>query len=204
MRFLKMFGLTAMAAVAAMAFIGASSASATSTVLCKVNQLVCPAGEAYTGAVAALAVNPVLLTSTGNVECNHSVIEGNALGLGSPLVGHITNIAFTGNCHIGVTPCEIETVKKGTLLLLKTGPNAGVAESHNNEVLVNCGLVIHCTYGGLFSTPALGYNDVTGELATVHANQVAVGKIGGLLCPATALWDALYRINSPHKVYISE
>jgi hypothetical protein len=50
MRLIKMFGLAALAAVAAMAFVGATPASATfDTQLCKVNEgLLCPAGQAQT------------------------------------------------------------------------------------------------------------------------------------------------------------
>jgi hypothetical protein len=203
-RLIKMFGLAAIAAVAAMAFVAASSASATSTVLCKVNQLVCPAGEEYAGSVSALAESPVLLTDLGEVLCDHSVIAGTALGLATPLLGHITLIDFTGNCHIGVTGCTITTKKLGTLLLLKTGTNVGTAEAHNNEVLVNCAGVIHCVYGGLFTAEALGYNDTTEQLALIHAKKAAVKQLSGLLCPKEALWDALYTVTSPHKVYISE
>lgn len=213
-RLIKMFGLAALAAVAAMAFMGASSASATSTVLCKENVLNCPAAQQYTGHIEGLAVNPKLTTSLGTVECEHSVILGDALGLSGlhetggthvwlPQVTHIKekkDISFTGNCHVGATPCDIETQKTGLLLLLKTGVNVGTLESHDNEVLVNCGIVIHCVYGGLISTNALGSTATT--LGEVHAN-TTVQALSGLLCPAQATWNALYKIVLPHVLYIA-
>jgi hypothetical protein len=201
-----MFGLTTIAAVAAMAFVGASSASATNTALCTANELVCATGNVYTGHVEALSLSPVLLSSVGNVECEHSVILGNALGLANPLVIHLELIDFTGNCHLGITGCTVVTKALGLLLLLKTGHNVATKslESHGNNVLVNCAGVLHCVYGGLFSVTALGYNDATEELAIVHTEKVSLPKVSGLLCPEEGTWDALYKILLPHKIYIAE
>jgi hypothetical protein len=204
MGFTKVVGIVAVSAIAVMATVGVSSATATSTILCKVNQLVCPAADEYTGHFEMLATNPTLLSSVGDLVCERSTILGNALSLASPLVGHLELIDFTGNCHIGLTSCTITTKALGLVLLLKTGPNVGSLESHGNNVLLNCAGILHCVYGGLFSTTALGYNDATEELATVHTNEVSLPKVSGLLCPERGNWDALYKVLLPHKIYISE
>jgi hypothetical protein len=204
MRLIKMFGIAAIAAIAMMAAVGVSIATATSTVFCKVNQLVCPPGEEYTGHTEGLATNPVFLTSVGNVECEHSVILGNTLGLANPLTVHIELIDFTGKCHLGITNCSTATKTVGTILLLKVGTNEGITESHGNSWLINCPGILHCVYGGLFKFEALGYSDANEGLGTIHTNAVALPKISGLLCPEITRWDALYKIILPHKFYIAE
>jgi len=202
-----MLGIAAIAAVAAMAFLGASSASATSTTLCTTNVLVCPAGNQLPNNthVEGLAVNPELLSSLGTIKCNHSIILGKTTNgpLANPLVGSISLIDFTGNCNLGGTPCTVATTSLGTLLLLKTGVNHGTAQSHNNNVLVECGAFTHCVYGGLPTLLAHGFTDPS-TLATIEANAVELSRISGFLCPSTSKWDAKYSIVLPHKFYIAQ
>ncbi|HEU4682602.1 MAG TPA: hypothetical protein VFS51_12680, partial [Gemmatimonadales bacterium] len=133
MRSIKMLGLAAVAAVAAMAFVGVSSAMATNTALCtESGVLVCPAGKVYTGHIEGLAVNPVLLGTIfgiqGTISCEHSKILGNALGLGNPQVTHIESITFTGNCKTSLgASCTVKSTTLGLVNLLKTAPNLGTA-----------------------------------------------------------------------------
>src|SRR5512144_2251569 len=116
MKYIKMLGLAAVAAAALMAFVGASSASA--TVLCKTSVVgtggICPTGWGYSGEIHGVAEVPPVLTGTINIECEESTVQGNATeGTGSPTEtpnGAITTLTFTGNCN-----CEVVVVKNGTL-----------------------------------------------------------------------------------------
>jgi hypothetical protein len=208
-----MFGLAAIAAVAAMAFIGASSASATSTALCTSDAAaVCAAGNIYTGHIEGLAVEPELLSSLGDVSCLHSVILGNALGLGTGPNGkaqltHLELIDFTGHCEILVTKvaCTVTTITLGLADLLKTGVNTGTVTSLGNEVRVVCLGVINCTFGGEPTGTAVG--------ATLPLSSSSLGTITvlnaplkgtGPLCPEVGKWDAKYTITLPHELFITE
>lgn len=92
-KFIKILGL---AAIAAMALVGASSAMANGpTVLCKVHEEPCAAANIYTGHFEGLAKNPEVLSPIANIKCNHSVILGNALGLAAPQVTHLELVSIS-------------------------------------------------------------------------------------------------------------
>jgi hypothetical protein len=203
MRLIKMLGLSTIAALAAMAFVGASSASAGPTALCSIHVDPCPAGFQQVGHFEALAVDVLLLTQAGPILCTHSVLLGNALGLNIPLVIHVTYLDFL-NCNIAGNPCEVITLETGLALLLRTALNHGLLQLHNTRFLVNCfAPFIHCVYGGLPLALALGHNAALNELATIHTNGALWEPVGGMFCPPGDLkLDALYRINLPHPVYI--
>ena len=196
MKLIKMLGLSAVAAIAAMALLGAGSAMAsTSTSLCKVSTNPCPAASQYAAGtvVEGLATNPVLLGTffglTGTVECEHSVVSGKTnAALGTPLTGTITKITFTGNCHSTFGgSCTVSTVKTGTLDLLRTGANVGTATSLGNEIKVSCSGFpsIECTFGGSPQLAAVG--SPTKTLTATNATLVAVS---GSACPSNPRWDA--------------
>jgi hypothetical protein len=211
MKFIKMLGFSAVAAVAAMALLGAGSAMAnTSTSLCKVSTNPCPAASQYASGtlVEGLATNPVLLGTffglTGTVECEHSVVSGTTnAALGKPLTGTIKSIAFTGNCHSTFGgSCTVTTVKTGTLDLLRTGSNVGTATSLGNEIKVSCSGFpsIECTFGG---EPQLS---VAGSPAkTLTASGATLVAVKGSACPSNPRWDAKYTIIQPSgSVFINE
>jgi hypothetical protein len=208
-----MFGLTAIAAVVAMAFVGASSALANGeTVLCKENVTPCPAGKKVENEIIkALAedsvMHPLLLnTSSVDVLCLVSHIQGKVLVLANPQVAHLEALEWL-NCSTdgsaAHTNCTVTTITLGLLLLLRTGANVGTLESHGTEVLVEC-VGLHCVYGGLPSLPATGGTTLAGGTkGKVEANNVVLTKISGLFCPTTSEWRALYFITSPEHTYIS-
>lgn len=204
---MKTFGLAVICSAVTMAFIGASVASATSTVLCKENILVCPLGQKIEHAtVTGLSTNSLLLTNFANVKCTHSIISGTALLLASPLVGHISLIDFTG-CTESIfnSKCTVVTNNAGLLKLLKTGPNAGSLSAEGAEALVNCSTIgLHCVYGN----PVAAIN-VTGSIGTALATVSVNGLVlpirpGGTFCPEKSFWDATYTILTPDPVYIAE
>jgi hypothetical protein len=207
-----MFGLAAIAAISAMAFLGVSSASATDTVLCTVDTEEPCTNNPYTGHIEGLAVNPELLSNLANVTCGHSIILGNALGLGSGPNGksqltHLELIDFTGNCHTTfpeVVSCTVTTIALGLVDLLKTAPNLGLVTSLNNKVRVTCGFLINCTFGGEPTGHALGSTLPLGStsLGSIVVNEaVLTGE--GPLCPEVGKWDAKYTIQLPHALFIA-
>lgn len=203
MRNIKKLSFVVVAAIAAMALVGASSAMATgTTTLCKENKTPCPEAQRYPAGtvIEGLATNPVLLGTffglTGTVQCEHSVVSGKLnSSIGTPLTGTISKITFTGNCKstFGGT-CTVTTVKTGTLDLLRTASNLGTATSLGNEIKVECGgfPAINCVFGGSPQLHAEG--SPTKHLTATNATLTAVS---GSACPTNPRWDALYKIIQP-------
>jgi len=182
-----MFGLAALAAVAAMAFVGATSAMAENTTLCEEDSatLTCPAAEeAEHVHFSTLAGVPALLLSTVNVECT-ALFLADALALGAPLVLHG---AFTyTNCQTfsgGECKSVVEVSSSSLLNVLKTGSEAAEVTGAG-EVLVEC-VGLHCVYKGEGLKGA-----AQGSLGTGHTviSGQEVKKVSGLLCPKTSKLD---------------
>ena len=203
MKSIKLIGLIALLALIAMAFVGASTAMATSTALCKedpvnLTEEKCPAGKLVTHVhEATLAGSPaVLLSSAGNVLCD-ALFLGDTLesGLGNPLKihGHFTYTNCVRHKIFGGTEaCTVSEVSADSLIeVLKEGHETGKVTG-NGEVKVECGSVINCTYDGenligtakgpLLSTMLNG--DVTVTNQTTHST-------GGAFCPATGKLDIM-------------
>ncbi len=150
MRLVKMFILTALAAVATMAFVGATSASAFgSTQLCKVNtSLLCPAGEARIAGHQVLKTGTVAkLLALLTILCLGLLRELTALGLANPQSLHALSMSFTG-CGTGTAHnnCTVTVQELPLANLLKTGVNEGIATTTNGRYRWVCsGLGIDCT-----------------------------------------------------------
>jgi hypothetical protein len=91
-------------AIAAMAANWASSAMATSTVLCSENILVRPASKKLEHVhIEGLAVNTEVSGKffgiTGTIKCEHSVFLASII-ISHPLIIHIGLLHLTGNCHL--------------------------------------------------------------------------------------------------------
>ena len=205
-----MLGLAATAALAAMAFVGASSASANSnTALCTVHTSLDCGANVYTGHVEATAKTTALQTSVATVLCETSTILGNALGLATAptsLTGHLELVNFNDcETHVGVG-CTVTTTELGLLLLLKIALNKGLVESYGTWVKVQCLGVLHCEYGGTFHVgTALGSTLPLGasSLGLVHANaEVQRRKALFESCPLESKWTALYTVQLPHDLFI--
>lgn len=190
MRLIKMFGLAAITMVAAMAFVGASSATAMPTQLCNNHDGALDECSSPTTSLHAVATNPLLEPSFGShVTCSSSLAQANVGKLASPQVVNLTSLTWSGCVQSG-EPCEVTTKKLGTGLVLKLSLTEAEVEFHNTEVLVECEASgLHCVYGGLpvlDATPSSG-----GQKATLHAN-VSLTKVSGFFCPSSAVWNALY------------
>jgi hypothetical protein len=193
-----MFGLAAIAAVAAMAFIGASSASA--TVLCKTATVPCPEKYEAGTIIEGTATNATLTSNLATVVCGHSVTKTkveNAGGAAATVTGSITTLSFTSCATTTGVPCTV-TVEKlpfkaevhwtvganGTL----TAESGGTGSPRASVV---CAGLISCTFEkALYTLPVDG-----GNPASVTANKVSLERtpFGGTpLCGTESFWDAKY------------
>jgi hypothetical protein len=183
---IKMIGLAALTALMAMAFVGATSASATT--LCNTDTE--PCGSATTEVHETSVGKAVLLTSIGNTECN-VLFKSTSVGEGGGATQSVTgNFTYT-NCVLGGSACTA-TEENGPVKITveKTG-----AETSNitGEGLVHvvCSGFIDCSYNG---TGLHGTGK--GPLVATQANgevtlseQETTKEAGGFLCPKTSLLD---------------
>jgi hypothetical protein len=203
-----MIGLAGVAAIAAMAFVGASSAMANGpTALCKTNEEPCQAAN-LTGHVHFESVGePTLSTTSPNltIKCLSSLALGDAEELGNPTGVTLTQLTWTG-CYTAPFVshnCTVTTVVPGLIDVLRTLPNLGTATALGTEVKVTCGAVINCIYGG----PTITGLTVEGALHNGSASHgklkapgIAVPKVKGL-CPSASTWNAEYE--SLEHIFIS-
>lgn len=203
MRLSKAFSF-ALVAVTAVAIIGASSAAAETTALCKKHENPCAAANIYVGHFDAVAANPVFLTSLTNITCKKAHLLGYALGLGNPLTIHLEAFNFAEDCLTTAgDECVVNPIELGLALLLRTGSNLGSLQLHDTKVLVSCpASFIHCVYGGLPVFHVIGSPNKE-ALASVHANEVPLEHGEGFFCPEETKLDALYKVVLPDPIVIS-
>jgi hypothetical protein len=200
MRFLEMLGFSAVATLAVMAFVGAPGANANSeyVVFCKQPELVCAPGNQYPLELTLLgtASNPFLKTNIGTVKCNTSHLEAVGLNhLSKSLIKHLQKLSFTGNCNLSGIGCTFTTTALGLLTLTRSGPLQAAALSTGTRLLVQCGALIHCVYGG---EPVLAVTSTTEtQAATITAANAIWTPLEGFLCPAKAESTAVYKFSVP-------
>jgi len=187
MKPIKMFGLAALAALMALAFVGVSSALAETTALCgEPFEAECAEPLEHVHEETLSGAKAKLLSSVFNIECD-VLFLGDTLngGVGSPLIIHGT---FTySNCNNNCTateengPAEIKVLREGAELAKVTG-----------EGLVHtvCSGFINCRYNhvGLtwHSLGALTSSETNGS--TLLSEQT-MNKESGSFCPSTAKLD---------------
>ena len=210
MRLIKLFGLTAITAVAAMAFLGASSATAGNTLLCLNNtaSLTPTAGEcnAPTSVHYTSVGKNTLLTEDGNVQCE-ALIQGTATNiLETAVFVKITEYSFfncTGTCT--VKALEVPGLqRKATLLILKTAANLASFIFDELAIFMKCFFgLIECEYTGTGLTGhGLGATATSQDhLTYTEAPLSNNGKYAN--CPETAKLDALFTsLANEGKIYI--
>jgi hypothetical protein len=185
-----MFGLAVLAALMAMAFVGASSAMAETTTLCTSD----PASLSRGGGCGVEHVHETtlsgaqatLLSSSLTVKCD-VLFLGDTLGEGSgaPLIIHGS---FTySNCNNSCTateengPAEIKVLKEGSELASVTG-----------EGLVHlvCSGFINCRYNGTgLKGHGLGPLTSSETNGSTTLSEQSTAKESGTLCPSTAKLD---------------
>jgi len=204
-----MLGLAAIAALAAMAVVGASTAAAEEvekpTVLCNVHtELVCPEGHKVELQNVHLALLGggvgQLLSSLLNVLCLNVLATVTPLDLAElqtrgPQWGaqpiHSLHSEYTGCGAEGIhTNCTVTVLEEPLFDLLKTGLDQGSATALNGKTEIECKnvtflkITIKCKYNTTGLLLSAGSNHLT-------ANETVVTKESGTLCPSESKVDGL-------------
>ena len=187
MSLIKTFALSVLSALVAAASLGAPSATAESTALCKVGETPCSAENQLTSIHLQLASPLVIKTSILTVLCLNALVQASVLALGNPQAIHSKEFTFA-NCGTSASHnnCTISTLELPLFNLLKTAKNLGVLTGSNGSVQVKCTFFVECKYSseGL----ALHVEGKSGENGhgMVEGEGVALKSSGGALCPKTA------------------
>jgi len=179
---LKLFGLAALAALMAMAFVGASSAMAEPTYLCS-NDSTSSCTE-ITHVHETSVGKAKLLSSLPTIECT-ALFLGDTEGNGkAPLV---INGKFTySSCNNFCTVTEVSGTE-AKVEVLRTASELG-AVTGEGEVHVSCPF-INCTYNGEgLEGHALGPLTSTSANGNVNISGQETNKVSGS-CPETAFLD---------------
>lgn len=199
MKYLKMLGLAAFAALALMA-LGVGTASATKLCTDEACATVYPVG---TEIHASLRPSSTFrLTSPANTTvatCTTSTIKGKTSNKeGATVSGPIEALTW-GSAG---TECTVttDTVAFGSFEIEKTGANEGKVVGKGTEVTYKI-FGTTCTYGTGLGT-ILGTIKGGVEPVLVINNANVVKTAGNFLCPSTAFWDAEYIVTSPHAMFI--
>ncbi len=181
MKYVKMFGLAAVAAIAAMAFVGAGSASATT--LCKVNTNPCPEASRYPTHTTFEALSTeAKLTGSLTVTCTShvKVLAEKNHGSGLPLLGIISELKWT-SCS-GCSPVTTTLLPSGSLL------GSTLTAGKTEVELKGCLGFAACK--AVANEAKLTFNGgAIGSTATAKANNVPV-TLSGFGCGTSGTWNA--------------
>jgi hypothetical protein len=199
MKPIKMLGLTALAALMAMAFVGASSAMAETTALCKKDENPCSGGNLIMH-VHETTLSRAILLGSPKVECSvlflgvtassYVEIEGvliyQSQTLANPLqiVGKFTYTQCTNFCTVKEEGALLATIK-----VLKTGSELAAV---TGESLINlsCPFGIECFYNGEgLEGHALGALTSGGTGAVTLSEQETTKESGSGICPEEGFLD---------------
>jgi hypothetical protein len=210
MKYLKILGLAAVAAMALMAFAGTASAD----VLCKAapnaaGECSTTAGTYASGTVfnsfssnAKLTVEGGVLSSVTCTESNVA-LKSTSAGSNTPgatVGGEVTSVKWGGCTGSNGSSCTVSE-SKGYTGSVKATDNEGdgtVVVNGSQTTLVTCtsfGFEFKCTYKP--TTAGLDLTLTGGNPATFTAtSQPLTLEAGGIGCGSTGKWDATYKLTS--------
>jgi hypothetical protein len=203
MRTIKIWSLALGAALLAVVFAGASTASAGPTTLCMTSERPCQEGNRHpAGAFEAKSTKATFPNSISTVTCSESVLSGETTAAsGDPLLLTFTGWSMKGCSTASGTACTITAVglpANGSLAwTADISGTLGVSNGGAGEPgwTVKCGFLINCTFTG---EPTLA---VGGK--TITASAEPMNRTGGF-CPATTSFTANYTISQPvGTVYVA-
>jgi hypothetical protein len=214
MKQLKILGLALIAASALMALVGAGTAAATETALCK--QPTTPGGlprcegnhlwPANTRIHSEQEVGTKLIIPTPNgvVECKKSTLEAfTEQATWKPLGANVTALTF-GECEDAGEPVDVETIKKGTLDIeiidLPNWTHNGTLTLTGTEIRVKWTL----TGDECFYDPGDIGTLTGGAMATIDWAGPLTWTGGNLGCiPGNASWNGFHTVTSPEPLWVS-
>jgi hypothetical protein len=216
MRHLKILGIAVIAAFSLVAFVGATTASATR--LCSTNTT--PCGNVYandtvftthlkTGTNAVLTtsggvINPTLTCNTSTVGVTNSNQGG---GAGVAVLGRLTSLSFTGCSSVSPTGCSssatVGSLTGATGAIKYTSGMNGTLQLTPPLVGFHCPVgpnIVLCTFGG---SGTVDGTITGGNPAIVHIVNQSIATSGGTLgCPTASTWNAQYQTTVP--LYIAD
>jgi hypothetical protein len=199
MKYVKMLGLAAVAAMALMAFAGAGTASATE--ICTTTSFPCPAGSTISKLELSKdpGTTPVLENTEGSIEdtCTEATASGAVTqGTSTTTVKGPVTLAF-GGCTNTTTvnnaaACELEAHG------IKNSDNATITAKRCTETNVHN--ADNCRYGAGAGNTLGEY--IGGTTKTIAVNTVVNGiDSNSFLCPTTSRWTAWYVATNHTAVY---
>ncbi|HEU5061810.1 MAG TPA: hypothetical protein VFT79_01510 [Solirubrobacterales bacterium] len=214
MKHLKIVVLAAVAATALMATVGAGTASATLTALCKQPTTIgglptCEAPHLYPAGTRVHAeleagTKFILATPVAVVECGKSTLDVTTEQATAIPLGATVNAFTFGECEGGGGEVEITTVKNGTLDIelidLPEWTHNGTLTFTGTEIKVFFkALGIECRYAPGHAGTLTG-----GQMATIDFDNTVWPRIGGsFLCGGNGNAAAAYTVTSPEPLWVS-
>jgi len=211
MKYIKVLGLAAVAALAMMASTGAGSASG--TVLCKVYKTPCPVGQALPDKTVidmTLKIGKsVAFLGPGKetvATCTTSTVKGKTTDEGGG-----ENVPVQGN----VEALTYETCSSGTIKVLKLGSfevnYINSAENKTRAVLTSIGAEVTVVEVG----SSCDFGTVSGATLGILESDEAVGpdlveeatfpkEEGGFLCPQLIVVKGEYKITEPAEIFFKK
>jgi hypothetical protein len=206
MKYFRMMGLVAAAAIALMAF-EAGTASATT--------LTSPTGTVYKGEIIASVEKGVIFREEGfgTWTCTTGVVKGtpNAQSDAATVTGNISTLTFgapraaneeESQCENGAA--TINVLKRGSLEIHSiAGTENGTLTSSGAEVTVTKSGV-HCIY--TTSNTHLGTltnSTATKATATMDINAKLNKAPTSFLCAEHAQWEGAYLVTTPDSLWVS-
>ena len=197
MKLVRMIGLGLIAAVAATALLGASSAMAETTALCEVDEDPCEEANQVTE-VNYEAEDLYVLTSVMEYECDAS-LSATVSKLGETQTLEAQELVYT-NCREGGQSCSRTATELGTFSVLRTKPELAEIAGSGFKISVKCGALINCTYAFNGLTGTVKGPLLTGDNGHILYQEANLEKVGGIACPNEAKLDAVFVASSP--VYV--
>lgn len=213
MKYVKMLGVTAVAAMALMAFLGVGTASA--TVLCSTTpewEDICPSSWDYwagTSVYISQESSALIETTGGTVldTCPLATIKGKTLNSGSSTdtVRIQVDELMWERCTKTTDSIKNQDTTYGYLEIHRiAGTHNGTITGKNQKITINT-IFGSCTYGTPETGADLGVltqSNFFSESATVDLEAIITLIEGGKLCPKEARWTGNYAITSPQPMYI--
>ncbi len=205
MKYLKMLGLAAIAAMGLMAFVGASTASATTLFTDEAKKVPYGVGTTIHATLVPGTSAALKSGSTTIATCTESTVHGVVtVATGSVVSGHLSTEKTKGSeeptgLHWGGCSQTTHTISTGTLDIEYTSGTSGKVTGTGNSVTLGI-FGTSCTYG---TGAGVTLGTITGGTAPVLKINANIPRTaGGFLCPSTGTWEAEYVVTSPHALYV--